>query len=44
MIGWGKKLSSWKDKPMSVGGQLALLNSVLTSLTMFILTFLGAKR
>ena len=34
-----KKLSSWKEKHMSVGGRLVLINSVLTSLTMFMLSF-----
>lgn len=34
-----KKLSSWKGKHMSVGGCLVLINSVLTSLTMFMLSF-----
>jgi hypothetical protein len=32
-----KKLSSWKEKYLSVGGRLVLINSVLTSLTMFML-------
>lgn len=34
-----RKLSSWKGKLMSVGGRLVLLNSVLTSLVMFMLSF-----
>lgn len=34
-----KKLSSWKWKHMSVGGRLVLINSVLTSLVMFMLSF-----
>jgi len=34
-----KKLSSWKGKHMSVGGRLVLINSVLTSLAMFMLSF-----
>jgi hypothetical protein len=34
-----KKLSSWKGKYFSVGGRLVLINSVLTSLTMFMLSF-----
>ena len=33
-----KKLSSWKGKHMSVGGRLVLINSVLTSLTMLMLS------
>jgi hypothetical protein len=34
-----KKLSSWKEKLLSYGGRLDLINSVLTSLTMFMLSF-----
>jgi hypothetical protein len=34
-----KKLSGWKGKMMSVGGRLVLINSVLTSLAMFMLSF-----
>jgi hypothetical protein len=34
-----KKLSSWKGKLMSVGGRLVLINSVLTSLAMFMMSF-----
>ena len=34
-----KKLSSWKGKNMSVGGRLVLINSVLSSLPMFMLLF-----
>jgi hypothetical protein len=34
-----KKLSSWKGKLLSVGGRLVLINSVLTSLAMYILSF-----
>jgi hypothetical protein len=34
-----RKLSSWKGKLMSVGGRLVLINSVLTSLVMFMLSF-----
>ena len=39
-----KKLSSWKEKHMSVGGRLVLINSVLTSLAMFILSFLKSRK
>jgi hypothetical protein len=35
----GKTLSSWKGKYLSVGGRLVLISSVLTSLTMFMLSF-----
>jgi hypothetical protein len=34
-----KKLSSWKGKHLSVGGRLVLINSVLSSLTMFMIFF-----
>jgi hypothetical protein len=34
-----KKLSSWKEKYLSVGGRLVLINSVLSSLPMFMLSF-----
>jgi hypothetical protein len=34
-----KKLSSWKGKLMSAGGRLVLINSILSSLVMFILSF-----
>jgi hypothetical protein len=34
-----KRLSSWKDKHLSVGGCLVLINSILTSLVMFMLSF-----
>ena len=34
-----KKLSSWKGKLLSVGGRLVLINSVFSSLPMFMLSF-----
>jgi hypothetical protein len=34
-----KKLSSWKGKYLAVGGRLVIKISVLTSLTMFMLSF-----
>jgi hypothetical protein len=34
-----KKLSSWKGKYLSVGGRLVLINSVLSSFPMFMLSF-----
>jgi hypothetical protein len=34
-----KKLSGWKGKYLSVGGHLVLINSVLTSLVMFMMSF-----
>jgi hypothetical protein len=34
-----KTLSSWKGKYLSVGGRLVLINSVLMSLSMFMLSF-----
>jgi hypothetical protein len=33
------KLSGWKGKMLSVGGRLVLINSVLSSLLMFMLSF-----
>jgi len=39
-----KKLSSWKGKHLSVGGRLVLINSVLTSLAMFMLSFFEVPR
>ena len=38
-----RKLSSWKGKHMSVGGRLVLINSVLSSLTMFMLFFFRSQ-
>lgn len=34
-----KKLTSWKGKLLSYGGRLVLINSVLTSMPMFLLSF-----
>jgi hypothetical protein len=34
-----KKLSGWKGKMLSVGGRLVLINSVLSSLPMFMMSF-----
>ena len=34
-----KKLSCWKGKLMSYGGRLILINSILTSMPMFLLSF-----
>jgi hypothetical protein len=34
-----KKLSSWKGKLLSSGGRLVLINSVLSSLPMFMMSF-----
>jgi hypothetical protein len=34
-----KKLSCWKGKMLSYGGRLILINSVLSSLVMFMLSF-----
>jgi hypothetical protein len=38
-----KKLSSWKGKLLYVGGRLVLINSVLTSLAMYMLSFFELK-
>ena len=34
-----KKLSSWKGKLLSAGGRLVLINSILSSLPMFMMSF-----
>jgi hypothetical protein len=39
-----KKISSWKDKYFSVGRRLVLINSVLTSLVMFMISFFEVSR
>jgi hypothetical protein len=39
-----KKLSSWNDKHLSMGGRLILINFVLTSLVMFMLSFFEVPR
>ena len=39
-----KKLSSWKGKHLSVSGRLILVNTVLTSLKMFMLSFFEVPR
>jgi hypothetical protein len=39
-----KKLSGWKGKLMSIGGRLVLINSVLTSLVMFMISFFEIPR
>ena len=39
-----KKLSGWKDKMLSIGGRLVLINSVLSNLSMFMLSFFEVPR
>ena len=39
-----KKLRGWKGKLLSVGGRLVLINSVLSSLPLFILFFFEVPR
>ncbi|WVZ50906.1 LOW QUALITY PROTEIN: hypothetical protein U9M48_002112 [Paspalum notatum var. saurae] len=39
-----KKLGSWKGKLLSVGGRLVLINSVLSSLPMFMFSFFEAPK
>ena len=34
-----KRMSGWKGKLLSVGGRLVMINSVLSSLPMFMLSF-----
>ena len=39
-----KKLSGWKGKHLSYGGRLVLINSVLSSLPMFMMSFFEVPR
>lgn len=39
-----KKLSSWKGKHLSAGGRLVLINSVLSSLPLYMLSFFEVPR
>ena len=39
-----KKLSGWKRKHLSYGGRLVLINSVLSSLLMFMMSFFEVPR
>jgi hypothetical protein len=39
-----KNLSSWKGKHLSMGGRLILINSVLTSMVIFMLSFFEVPR
>jgi hypothetical protein len=39
-----KKLSSWKGKFLSSGGRLVLINSVLSSLPMFMMSFFAIPK
>jgi hypothetical protein len=39
-----KRLSGWKGKMLSVGGRLVLINSVLSNLSMFMLSFFEVPR
>ena len=39
-----EKLSCWKVKMLYVGGRLVLINSVLSNLSIFILSFLEVAR
>jgi hypothetical protein len=39
-----KKLSGWKGKLLSVGGRLVLINSILSSLAMFMFSFFEVPR
>ena len=39
-----KRLNGWKGKMLSVGGRLVLINSILTSITMFMLSFFKIPR
>jgi hypothetical protein len=39
-----EKLSSWKGKMLSVGDRLVLINSILTSMVFFMLSFFEVPR
>jgi hypothetical protein len=39
-----KKLNCWRSKMLSIGGRLALINSILSSLPMFMLFFFEGPR
>ncbi|WVZ90234.1 hypothetical protein U9M48_036551 [Paspalum notatum var. saurae] len=39
-----KKLNSWKGKHLSIGGRLTLINSVLTSLPMYMMSFFSIPK
>ena len=42
--GFQKRLSCWRGKMLSVGGRLVLINSVLSSLPMFMMSFFEIPR
>ena len=39
-----KKLSSWRGKHLSTGGRLTLINSVLSSLLMYMMSFFAIPK
>jgi Reverse transcriptase (RNA-dependent DNA polymerase). len=39
-----KKLSSWKGKHLSIGGRLVLINSILSNLAMFMISFFRYRK
>jgi hypothetical protein len=41
---FGKRLNSWKGKHLSIGGKLTLINSVLSSLSLYMMSFFAIPR
>jgi len=39
-----KKLSGWKGKMLSAGGRLILINSMFSSLLIFMMSFLNSQK
>jgi hypothetical protein len=39
-----KRLASWKGKHLSIGGRLTVINSVLSSLPMYMMSFFAIPK